>query len=67
MREYAGLFQDGIINLRVAVPERQAPDPRFQIEIFLALKVIQVAAFAFDNIFQHQRMFITPEYVIHKL
>jgi hypothetical protein len=45
--------------------ERQAPDPRFQIEIFLVLKVIQVAAFSFDNIGQHQRMFITPQNVIH--
>jgi hypothetical protein len=65
MREYSSLFQDGIINLRVAVAERQAPYARFQIEIFSAVSVVQVAALALDNIRQYQRMFITPEYVIH--
>jgi hypothetical protein len=53
MREYTGLCQDGIINLSMAMAERQAPYPRFQIEIFFALKVIKVTAFTFDNIRQH--------------
>jgi hypothetical protein len=65
MREYIGLGLKGFINLRVAMAECQAPYSRFQIKIFLALEVIQVAAFAFDDIGQHQRMFITPEYVVH--
>jgi hypothetical protein len=67
MREYAGLCPNGIINLRMAMPQRQAPYPRFQIKIFVSLKVIKVTAFTLDNIRQHQRMFITPEYMFQRV
>ena len=67
MCEIIGLGRDGLIYLMVTVAERQTPDTRLQIEIFLALKIIKVTAFAFDDIRQHQRMFVAPEYVIHKV
>jgi hypothetical protein len=67
MNEYIRLGFDGIINLMMAMSKRQAPYPRFQIEVFPALKVIKVTAFAFDDIRECQRMSITPKDVIHKL
>jgi hypothetical protein len=53
--------------LRVAVAKRQAPYARFQIEIFSAVSVVQVAALAPDNIRQYQRMLITPENMFHEV
>jgi len=51
------------IYLRVIVAEQSAPDPRFKVEIFVVIRVVEVTVIALDKIFFHY--FMASEYVVH--
>ena len=67
MRDFLALLADDPVDTRMAVPERSAPHPGFEIDVSSTFGIVEVTVLGSDDIIYNQFMTDAPKDVFHTI